>query len=743
MKKKWFVFIPLAIILAVNLYFRCFPVYFPQFKLQAKSIVDNMITQRAASEIFKKFPQFYGPARDRLIKSRVAEYQKSNKANWQTQINDIYRSLKDKYQDAEGRTYMMELDCWHWSRYVENVLKTGRPGDQVINGRQVDTFMLAPNGHDMLGDNFFYYISAFCYRVFSLIKIVPLFTFLYYLPLFFAAVFISIIYLLTLRHGGYLGAVVSSLFIGLAPILLPRSCAGWFDRDVLTLLFPLAIVWSYTRVWASSSLRHRNIWICATAFLTAVFSATWTQWWFILAVIIFYESIVVGFHGFRTFVFKKENTGVMKAHLISIGLYAGLTLVWILILAGTGPLEPLYEHIRLIITLNKPLMASIWPNVYSTVGELRSANPKEIANSMGSIYIFWFGVVSLFLLTFYAVTTPRFSAEKRTAVFIFTVWFFSMLYASFRGVRFVMFLLVPLGICLGWMIDEIYHYCRRKKNMLGTVAVVAAVVVYSTFSLSKANKTAKSIFPLMDDTWYKVLNIINEKTPQEAIINSWWDFGDWFKVVARRRVIFDGQSQFTPQAHWMAKIILSGDEEKAVRILRMLNNGGNRAYDIIHTYIKEPLQAVLLLDNILSLSPDDVKKSLQQYLPPLAVEEVMRLFFNDPPPAVFVVDNSMQPKMGAISYLGNWDFSKVYIAQNMNMKEKGLILERLKKLGCNEAAVERFYQEKFIISDKEMDEWLSHRVLFYSGIVNAQEREGLVYFENGFVYDPKAHTIRS
>ena len=109
----------------------------------------------------------------------------------------------------------------------------------------------------------------------------------------------------------------------------------------------------------------------------------------------------------------------------------------------------------------------------------------------------------------------------------------------------------------------------------------------------------------------------------------------------------------------------------------------------------------------------------------------------------FVVDNSMLPKMGAISYLGNWDFSKVYIAQNFNNKEKDQIMEYLKKLGRDNQEIQRFYQEAFLISPQTLDNWLSHIVLFYSELVNGSEKDGAVYFNNGFIYNLKERALTS
>ena len=38
----------------------------------------------------------------------------------------------------------MELDCWHWGRFVDNVLKLGHPGDETKGEFQKDNLTQAP-----------------------------------------------------------------------------------------------------------------------------------------------------------------------------------------------------------------------------------------------------------------------------------------------------------------------------------------------------------------------------------------------------------------------------------------------------------------------------------------------------------------------------------------------------------------------------------------------------------------------
>ena len=105
-----------------------------------------MVQQQAMTEVHKRFPQFYYSAKDAIVQSEIKQYYKFNKKNIDKKVNDFYANMKGRYQDDSGQTYLMELDCWHWARYVENVLKYGHPGDEVIGGRQWDMFMLAPLG---------------------------------------------------------------------------------------------------------------------------------------------------------------------------------------------------------------------------------------------------------------------------------------------------------------------------------------------------------------------------------------------------------------------------------------------------------------------------------------------------------------------------------------------------------------------------------------------------------------------
>ena len=96
---------------------------------------------------------------------------------------------------------------------------------------------------------------------------------------------------------------MACLFVGLAPVFLDHSVAGWFDMDILNLTFPLLIAWSYLNIFPASPFplpcgrgqggknnKAVLLWTFIAAFWIGLFSFTWVGWWFIFLIIIIYEG---------------------------------------------------------------------------------------------------------------------------------------------------------------------------------------------------------------------------------------------------------------------------------------------------------------------------------------------------------------------------------------------------------------------------------------------------------------------
>ncbi|MDD5347635.1 MAG: STT3 domain-containing protein [Candidatus Omnitrophica bacterium] len=730
----------LLAVLSLNIYFRTYPITFPQFRDEAESIVRERTSRAIAEQVQEQNPQLSNFAKEKLFARELAEHRKKNRSRIRQEVLAEYDKLKDRFQDKNGQTYLMELDCWHWARYVANIDRHGFPGDKKVNGKQLDTYMSFPDGSPMLWNNFFYYFSWFCYKAFSTVVPVPIFTFLFYLPLFFVALFICILYLFCFRNFGNTVAIIACLFAGLSPIFIPRSCAGWFDMDVLNLIYPVLIIWAYLRAYHAPTARRTVIWAVASAFWLGLFCATWIGWSFIFFILVAYEGLMIANLIAERVQYKEEIASQVRRHLFIPALFLAAGIFWVILFSGFQPFEVLVTQVRDVLRLNNALTASVWPNVFFTVGELKKVDYIGIAKSVGGVLLFLASLVSM-LAVF--VRIKRYTGFQRDLAVMLVVWFMVMFFFCSKGVRFTMFLAIPMGIYLGWGFEQAYAFIGEKPWKKAGVPVFLAVVVFAVLTMiSTADRVAIGTLPLMEDGWYSVLTRIRDFTPKGSVINSWWDFGDWFKVVAERPVIFDGQSQNSPRAFWMARVLLTDSEQEAVGILRMLNNGGNRAYDLIERRLRDPFASVILVRKLILADPQEGRRLLASKLEPAEAAEVAHILYDTPPQkAYFIVEPSLLGKMPAISYLGNWDFVKVYLARAVQTKSGRECIADLVSFGMDAEAAARLYDEARLVGPAQLDHWISGRFMFPAIAMQEKSQEDVVLFNNGFIYNPDKKTL--
>ena len=192
----------------------------------------------------------------------------------------------------------------------------------------------------------------------------------------------------------------------------------------------------------------------------------------------------------------------------------------------------------------------------------------------------------------------------------------------------------------------------------------------------------------------------------------------------------------------MANVLITNDEETAINTLRMLNNGGNLAFETINQHLDNPLKSVLLLKKILALDSGEAKKILEAGLPPSVTGEIIRLIFEPPKSqAYFIVDPTMLGKMNAISYLGNWDFLKVHISQNLKNGADTHTIDELIQSGGNSTAIQKFHQEASLLNQSGTNNWVSQRLRFNSDLLKIKENGGLALFDNGLVYNPREQAV--
>jgi|GEM_PF-554493 len=739
--KKILPLVIFLIVLGLNVHLRLFPAYFPQLKKRASLNTEKLLLTRAHDFVQKQYPDYNPLIKEEIIKKIIREGKK-NKAAFKAEADKEYRRLKDQYQDENQQTYLLEVDPYCRLRFTRLILENGYPGDNLVGRQAYDSFMLAPEGSPVPRYQFLYYFSAFSYK--ASLFIFPSLTlekFVFYLPVFLVMVFCTVLYLFCRYFFSKLAGVFAVLFIGLSPVFINRSCAGWFDQDVFNVLWPILIVWVLVLGIRKQSFLSITKYSLLASALLGLYAFTWVGWWFIFAVIIaffislLFNNLCLYFRDWK--MFREKSFPYLTAFFV----FSAGSVIFCLAIAGTEPFSFLYQSLIKNLGLGKSLSASIWPSVLYTVSELKGGSPKDIPLYTGGWIIF---MLSLLSLLWIYLKEKR--GQKSELVLLLSYWIFVMFFASLKGVRFTQFLFVPLGIFLSAALVEAWQLlvlklkkvADLKLRIIVAVSAAGAIGFIVFLPIQRGFNQANIQIPMVNDRWYDFMKQINQNTPQNSIINSWWDYGNYFKELAKRRTIVDPQAQDAPITYWMARVFLSDSEEEALRILRMVNNSSDALFDQVNTFFPDDFALVAFLDKILKSEPSKVDAIFSEYRIPKGLAKKIKeaVFFKEPAPAYLFVDSDMIYKMAAISFLGNWDFARVYILKNKKIPE-AIVLDKLMKVFAMEPeAAEKLYQEVSLSKTSAgINEVVSRKWMFPLYVGKGNEEAGVVYFSNGVSLD--------
>ncbi len=170
--------------------------------------------------------------------------------------------------------------------------------------------------------------------------------------------------------------------------------------------------------------------------------------------------------------------------------------------------------------------------------------------------------------------------------------------------------------------------------------------------------TGYSYVPSVNDAWVETLTKINLESKENAIINSWWDFGHWFKYFADRAVTFDGASQNDANAHWIGKVLVTDDEEQAIAILKMLDCENNNAFNYINEELNDTHESVKLIYKLLKLDKSSAEKELKKLFNEEKTNKILNAMFCEPPENFFITSEDMVGKAPVWAHFGLWNFEK-------------------------------------------------------------------------------------
>ncbi|MBR9692424.1 hypothetical protein GOV07_00655, partial [Candidatus Woesearchaeota archaeon] len=230
--------------------------------------------------------------------------------------------------------------------------------------------------------------------------------------------------------------------------------------------------------------------------------------------------------------------------------------------------------------------------------------------------------------------------------------------------------------------------------------------------IQAGHRTGLNEVPSMSDAWWDSLKQIDAEAAPDAIVNSWWDFGHWFKYVADRGVTFDGASQNVPHAHWIGRALITPDEKEALAILRMVDCGN--LYGVLD--VKEGLpshddyESIALTKEIIMLPPEEARsRLLEEGVSPAQAEVVLNHTHCEPPENYFITSADMVGKGGVWGHFGSWDFARADAYQNLRTKPQAeAVAVMTAKYGwTQEEASARYYEMQTLPDQTAVNSWIS------------------------------------
>jgi asparagine N-glycosylation enzyme membrane subunit Stt3 len=624
----------IPIVLAV--WFRSYTYSLPVVDQWAQSTVDSSVKNSITAQVSQQFPNLPASNRQQLVDQEFTKFLAQNGAAIKSQVVQTANYFRSQLQDANGHTYLPDLDTYFYLQRIDQIVKNGFPGDVYHDGHPWNMHQLAPIGVPTDSD-FYSWFVANVYKLAHLFdpSTTTMYTY-FWMSSLFAALSVIPAFFLGKRQG-LIAAFVAALLIAVHPSILSRTAVGFSDNDILQVFFPLLIAWFFIEAFEAKegAWWKRLLWLGLAGFAFGLFAWVW-NWWFFFDILVVVIVAYVVFHLLRSLVARRSLRALWRDKdtrwaLVMLVGFVVVVGIFVTLFVGFSNFAGSFQN---AVSRTEDLKAaaqagSIWPNVMTTVAELNEPDISGIISSIGDKLLFVLGLMGmlfamvpkdrlrpkdwvllglgladfLFLISSTGTSLPIlffiavmalpvalggiFLLRDESGVdvkyaFFLVAWLAASIFAMTKGVRFVLLLIPPFALGAAVAIGAVYSLLkewltvRLNLSKVWVLPLLFLILCFPLYSLAVQGRAAGlQATPTMTTAWWNSLENIKQKSAPDAIINSWWDFGHWFRYIADRRVTFDGASQHGELAHWIGRALITSDERETLAILKMVDCGSD------------------------------------------------------------------------------------------------------------------------------------------------------------------------
>ncbi len=801
--RKYFIIVALLIIIVLfGLFIRLQPITLNVTDDWARNSVYSFYRSNIESQINSQYPNLPQQNKNVLIDKTFSDFLNTNSARIEQEIAQSAQSFKTRLQynaDGETQTYLGDLDSYYYLRQARNIINKGTACDAMVDGVCYDTYLVAPLGAPLNVVSLHPYAIAFLYKVFAIFsqeknQEVLLLRASYFVPVILAILMSVFAFFFGRKISGNLGGLFAAILVTVSQILISRTSGS--DTDIWNVFSPVLIVWLFFEAFTAKSWKSKVIFTALSALSIAFFSFAWVVWWYIFDFLLLAGIAYMAYLLLENILAKKKLSAFfkhvkLKTTAILLATFFVLSGIFVSLVSGFSSFFNFFTGPFGIQTLKSATHSTLWPNIFTTVAELNEANLSAIVSQSGGKLLFFLALLGglfwlikrfkfnikdsavLFstVILYIILLNSSVLASINTYVFFFLlilplvvailiygknlsdrdvqlslliiIWLIGTIFASLKGIRFILLLIPILSISAGAIIALLYtkisefviKFTSIQKSLVKNIVfVVIFLIVFLALFYNPAASTgyvtlgyaaSKSFVPSISDAWVESLQKIKAESEPDAIINSWWDFGHWFKYWADRRVTLDGVTQNSPQAQWLGTMIQSSNEDETIGIMRMLDCGSNRAFDEVNKKYEDTEFSVALLRRIILEDKQGAEKILEQE--GFSSQETERILQNthcEPPEDYFITSGDMVGKASVWGHFGTWNFSKAWMANNIrqaNLPEaKKLFFDRYGDRFSEQEFNDFYFELQGLSNENEVNAWISPWPGYFSSSNNCE-----------------------
>ena len=764
-----------------SVYFRSYPATLPIADTWAHTSTTNSIKSQVQASIDQQYPNLPADRKATLVDQQLQAVLKQQKDTLKQQEEQQAAYIRSRLQNDDNQTYLLAIDPYYYARRVDNIVRTGTVCDTYVEDQCWDNHMVAPIGKPTEPD-FHSGFSAVVYKVVHAFNgNAKVFNTFFWIPVLVSALAVIPAFFIARKRAGNLGGFIAGMIVAVHSTFLGRTAAGFSDTDAYNVFFPLLVFWLFIEAFEAKDLKRKLIYAGLTGLTLGIYSKIWQGWWYIFDFMLVTIIVYLAYTLVRGWL-KTKDLG--KSLRSEESKQAGISILSVLV--GSGIFVSLFSSLSTFIrgplgaitftSIQNAAKADLWPNVYTTVAELNRASLSTIVNQIGGSAYFYLACLGLIItlisvkefrgkdwaligggafIYLMLITRPLLNGnpyvylallllpvayglisllkDKRDidikyAIFL-VVWFAGTIYASTQGVRFILMIVPVFAVALGILIGQLYRmvadWASKEWDVDQTwikVSLIILALLILIQPIKAGNQAAQHEVPSMNDAWWSSLTKIKEQSSPDAIINSWWDFGHWFKYVADRPVTFDGASQNTPMAHWIGKALATDNEDMAVGILRMLDCGSREGFDTLAMSIQgtddasnispqTTLKAQGIMDDLLLIKD---RSAAEDYLTSHGIsaadaQHITSLTHCEAPQDYLITSSDMVGKASVWGHFGLWDFKKAYVYSTLRKDtpdQATPIIEDLFNISKKDAG-QLFYEVISLQNQQQGNAWIS------------------------------------